>query len=138
MDLTAEQNKLLNEWKSAKTQLDLLAIREMELRNAVVAAFFQNPDDGTNTTDLPFGWKLKYVKKNNYNLGKNEAVDDALDRIAALGNEGKFIKDRIVGWTPKLMLSEYKIVDAKYKAIIDEVLTIKPAAAELKLVEPNK
>jgi len=136
--LTEAQKFILSEWEKAKAALEVAKEVEMTLRNEVVAAFWPNgADEGTTRVPLANGYSLKYVRKINHTLGDNEEVEKALADIAALGPEGKFIAKRLVGWTPKLYLTEYRQLDGQYKKIIDKVITTKDAAPSLEIVEPK-
>ena len=136
-ELTAAQNALLANWKLAKEQLEVAKEVEMELRKQVQSTFFLSPEKGTQRVDLPYGYKLKLVHKVNYTLGNNDLVNKALDDIATAGNEGTFIAERLVSWKPSLSVSEYNILDPKYKVIIDKVLTTKDGAPTIEIEEPK-
>jgi ADP-dependent phosphofructokinase/glucokinase len=135
----------LLQWEDAKATLEFAKAEEMRLRKEVVDLFADESKlKGTENVELEDGAKLKIVKKLNYKLDSDiEKVETALDKIEALGAEGKFIADRLVKWTADLSVSEYNKLDelgedgAKYKAIIDEVLEIKSGAPTVELVEPK-
>jgi hypothetical protein len=135
--MSATRDDLIMRWHAAKQRLDAAKKEEMELRNQVVAMCYADAQEGTHNLDLGSGYKLKAVVKNNYTLADNEAVDAALSKLRKVGNEGEFLADRVIGWTPKLSLSEYRELQPQYKAVIDTVLTIKPGAPSLELVEPK-
>lgn len=135
MSLT-ERDELIMQWEQAKTELDNWKIKELELRTKLVEENFIN-EDGTQNLELGGGWKLKAVIKTNYSFTSKEALDKQLDKLERLGPEGKFVAERIVTYSPKLSLSEYKKLDNKFKKIIDEVVVTKPAAPTLELVAPK-
>lgn len=131
-------------WQNAAKQLDAIKTLEMELRNKVFGDNFPDANVGTNNLDLGMGYKLKGVRKLNYNLANGEGqTEKALDEISKLGNEGVFIAERLVGWTPKLSLTEYNKLEGsnpthkRIKAIIDSVLTITDGAPTLEVVPPK-
>jgi len=74
-------------------------------------------------------------------------VEAGLDAISKIGNDGKFIADRLVSWKPSFLKTEYtQLLDDKSKGskiasdILDVVttfLTIKDAAPTLDIVEPK-
>lgn len=145
---TVVQVALIREWLAAKTAAASAKELEMDKRKAVVAAFFpEGADEGTNNIDIGGGYGLKYVRKYNYKLGPTvDEVDDLLDSIRALGNEGTFIADRLVKWTPEMSLSEYRALSAaetssdltkKIKGLVDKALTITDASPELETIEPK-
>lgn len=124
-------------WEAAKKVLETAKESEMALREQVAKLAFPNPTEGTQHLELDDGWSIKLVHKMNYNLADNQAVDDALTRISNMGNEGKFIAERLVNWKPSLSLSEYRELEPQYRGVIDSVLTIKPAAPALEIKPPK-
>lgn len=139
-----ERDNEILAWQEASKVLEAAKTREMELRKAVMARNFPNANVGTNNLELGMGYKLKAVRKLNYNLANGEGeTDKACDEIAKLGNEGQFLAERLVGWTPKLSLTEYNKLEAsnpthaKIKAIIDAVLTVTDGAPTLEVVPPK-
>ena len=127
----------LAQWEAAKKALEVAKETEMTLREQIAKMAFPNPTEGTQHLELDDGWSIKLVYKMNYSLADNERVDAALTRISNLGQEGKFIAERLVSWKPALSLSEYRELDPQYKGVIDEVLTIKPAAPTLEIKPPK-
>jgi hypothetical protein len=101
------QDQLL--MKHQKMQADLAALKaeEMELRKYIVNRAFPSKSEGTNTLELGNGYELKAVVKYNYRLADNEIVEKTLQEIAQVGNEGPFIADRLVSWTPNFLKTEY-------------------------------
>jgi hypothetical protein len=129
----------LEAWKSAKEALDSAQVLERALRDEVVALFATNKDvmaSGTETVETPLG-KLKIEHKLNYSLGDADEVDKALDLIEKSQEGGNVIAERLVKWEPQIYVGEYKKLNDKQKAIIDKVLTIKPATKAIK-IEPIK
>lgn len=138
--LTPEQlrDKAILEWLESVKTLAAAKQDEVSRRNAIVAMCFPNPTEGTNNLVLGNGYTLKCVVKYNYTMDKDNAkVEAALEAIERLGDEGKFLADRIVRWTPELSVTEYRELGTKYKAEIDKVLTIKPGQSSLELAEPK-
>lgn len=144
MDLN-ERDKLIIAWQEADKALAAAKEREMELRTTTFEYLFPNAEVGTNTYELGKGYEVKGVRKLNYNLANGQGeTEAALDAIAKLGNEGQFIAERLVGWTPKLSLTEYKKLEPdanpthkRIKEIIDGVLTITDGAPTLEVKEPK-
>jgi hypothetical protein len=133
-----DRDKLIMEWTAAKAELDRAKARELECRHALCGQVFPDaPKEGTTTVDLGAGYKLKLVTKFNYNLSATD-TDAALDAIAASGNEGTFIADRLVTWKPALSIREYRGLSPAHRTMIDEALTITEAAPALELIEPKK
>ena len=131
-------DELIAEWLEAQNQLNKFKALEGELRKQVVERRFASaPDSGTVNSDLANGFKLKAVFKLNYNLKKAEEVESALTKIEQSGPEGAFIVSRLVKWKPELSVTEYKGLDAKFKKIIDTVLTVSKGSPSVELVTPK-
>lgn len=135
-------------WQQAKDILAKAKEDEMEIRKTAVKIYVPTPTEGTNTVELGNGYELKAGIKFNYRLAENDIVESCLDRIAAIGNEGKFIADRLVSWTPSFLITEYRVLqEEKEKGnptaiqilnIVSEMLTITDAAPSLDIKEPKK
>jgi hypothetical protein len=134
-------------WERVKKALEEIKIDEMDIRKTAVKVYVPKGHEGTNNVELGSGFTLKAVIKYNYKLDSdNNKVEAALDAVAAVGNEGKFIAERLVNWTPSLSLSEYRMLveDAKNSAAkkemldaINLVLTITDGAPTLEIKEPK-
>lgn len=137
--LTQEQrDAILMEWHEAKADLERAKDREMTARKAAFSACFEAPKEGVNTLELGGGYAIKGTYKLNYILDPDVGkVEKALDKIEAMGAEGKVIADRLVKWKADLSLSEYRKLDAKYKKVIDTIVTTKEGAPSLELKEPK-
>ena len=110
----------------------------MALRKAIFEVQFPNHSEGTARVPLGNGYQLKAVGKLNYKLdNKDGATEKALEELETAGNEGKFLADRLVKWSPELSITEYRKLDPQYKVIIDKVLTINPGAPTLEIEEPK-
>lgn len=143
--LTNDQ-KLMEHIK-IKADIEALKADEMDLRKLIVRSAFPNAQEGTNNLDLGGGYTLKAVVKFNYKLPDNDKVEAGLKRLESLGNQGPFIADRIVGWTPAFKLTEYRVLeedaakDDKFAIdalkIIHEFLEIDEAAPTLEVKEPK-
>ena len=142
-----DRDQLLMEHKKLQDELTILKDKEMELRKYIVKRAFPNAIEGTNTEDLGNGYQLKAVVKYNYKLSDNDVVEKTLAEIATIGNEGSFIADRLVSWTPNFYKTEYnKLMDdaaagnENAKAILklcEKMLVITDAAPTLAIVEPK-
>lgn len=141
-------DEILLLWQQKKEAIETAKNEEMELRKYVVKREFPKPDEGMNNKDLGNGFTLKAGIKYNYNLASNDVVEDCLNHIAKLGNEGPFIADRLVGWTPSFKLTEYRLLcEARDKGeqhainilkYVETMLTITEAAPTLEIKEPKK
>lgn len=125
-------------WVAAETKLQEVKLEEMLLRKAVFEVKFPGIPEGTHRVPLANGYQLKAVGKLNYNLANKEGqTEKALEELEKLGPKGAFLADRLVKWSPELSITEYRQLEPQYKAIIDTVLTVKPAAPTLE-IEPPK
>ena len=141
------EDQLLMEHKKLQDDLTSLKEKEMELRKYIVNRAFPKKEEGTNTKELGNGYELKAVVKFNYKLADNDVVEKTLAEIAAVGNEGAFIADRLVGWTPTFYKTEYNKLqqDAeggnetarKILKLTERMLTITDAAPTLTIKEPK-
>jgi len=141
------EDALLLLWNEKKKAIETAKEEEMELRKYIVKREFPKAQEGTNNKELGEGYKLKAVVKFNYTLADNDTVEKCLDHIAALGNEGSFIADRLVSWKPNFLKTEYnELLERKDKGderaikilgIVEQMLTITEAAPTLDIVEPK-
>jgi hypothetical protein len=142
-----DTDTLLMEHQKLKDDIDKLKEREMELRKYIVDRCFPNKQEGTNILALGAGYELKAGVKFNYKLDTDlKKVENALDDIAVMGNEGAFLADRLVKWEATFLLTEYREIcksDAtdiqkKIRKRIEDVLTITEAAPTLEIKEPKR
>lgn len=141
------EDQLLLLWQDKKAAIEKAKAEEMDLRKYIVAREFPKKQEGMNTKELGQGYQLKAGIKYNYKLAENDKVEECLGKIAALGNEGSFIADRLVSWTPNFLLTEYRqLQEEKEKGsgfaikaldIVNEMLTITEAAPTLEIREPK-
>lgn len=141
------QDELLVRHQQLKDALDKAKADEMELRKYIVNRAFPNKVEGTNTLELGNGYELKAGIKFNYKLLDNKVVDDCLDRISKIGNQGSFVAERLVSWTPNFLLTEYRELQEHAKEghleaqtilkITNEMLDITDAAPTLTIKEPK-
>jgi hypothetical protein len=157
-EFAARRDNAILTWRHDKQQLDFWKGNEAARRAEVTAICFPEAKKGTQRYPLGSGYALKLVYGYNYKLGNKEMVDpinpgEAIpvrkqvemleDAIAELGNEGPFLAQRLIKWTPELVEREYLALDSdnethmKAKALIDAILTITPASPQLALEEPK-
>lgn len=118
------QDQVLFTWQQLKEQLAKAKEAELEYRKYVVKRAFPQATEGTNTVELNNGYALKAVVKHNYKLLNNEVVENCLDRIAKIGNQGSFIADRLVSWSPSFLLTEYRALQKEDTEETKEILKI--------------
>jgi hypothetical protein len=142
-DLTT-RDALLAQWETSKEALERSKTREMDVRKLVFAFNFPTPKEGTQRVELGNGYNLKAVHKVNTTISaSNEDVDKAEDAASKCGNEGTFLFERIITWTPNFSKSEYKKLEAsnpthiKIKALVDGLITEKPGAPALEIEAPK-
>lgn len=143
-----DQDKLLVLWQQKKDAIETAKSAEMELRKYIVNRAFPQKHEGTNTLELGGGYELKANVKFNYRLADNVLVEATLNEIEKVGNEGQFIADRLVSWTPNFLLTEYRALQEQAEKgsqqakdilkLVEKMLTITDAAPELKIKEPKK
>ena len=135
------EDDLLMMWQKRKEAIEVAKEQEMELRKYIVSRAFPAKQEGMNNKDLGNGYTLKAGVKYNYNLADNDTVEDCLNRIAKIGNQGSFIADRLVSWKPSFLLTEYRALqDEKDKgdktaieilAVVNDMLTITEGAPSI-------
>lgn len=131
-------------WEALKPAMKAITDEEARVRRDIVAGLFPNAQSGTNTFPLADGREVKAVIGTNYTLAGNEAVDAVCDQIERIGNQGAFLAERLITWTPKLAVGEYKELDTNsedqklIKSLLDTIITTKPAMPTLEIVTPSK
>ncbi len=147
--LPLDRDGMLMLWKISKDTLDQYKDQEMEYCKICAAMLVPAKTEGTINVELGNDYKAKVVHKYNYKLaGDNDIVWAILDKISAIGNEGKFIADRLVSWHPSFLKNEYinlqeeadegsENAKAMLKIINDQLITIEDAAPSLTIVEPK-
>ena len=141
------EDQLLLEWQKKKDAIEIAKTEEMDLRKYIVKREFPKPEEGMNTKELGNGYQLKAGIKYNYTLASNDVVEECLNHISDLGNEGPFIADRLVSWKPSFLLTEYRaLCEAKDKGeeraikilnIVNKMLTVSEAAPTLEIKAPK-
>jgi hypothetical protein len=144
---TMSEDQLLMLWDSKKKAIEVAKEEEMDLRKYIVSRAFPAKQEGSNKKELGNGYNLKATVKYNYNLADNDTVEKCLNHIAALGNEGPFIADRLVSWKASFLKTEYNdLLARKDKGdqramdilnIVNQMLTISEAAPTLEIREPK-
>lgn len=143
-DAVIIRDRLLTEWRSYSQILATAKTDEMNIRKAVVG-FVTDPSKvaGTENIDLGQGWKLKAVKKENYGFIKDDdgkideaAIDRACAKLAKLQNGG-YIAERLISWSPSLSVKEFKGLTPEMHKIIDPIVVISAGAPTLEIVAPK-
>lgn len=89
---------------------------------------------GVENVDTGMG-KIKITHKLEYKFTgvPNDRIDTMLDAIEKSQEGGNVIAERLVIWKPELSVSEYKRLMPQQKALVDAILTIKPASKSIEL-----
>jgi hypothetical protein len=142
------EDDLLMLWADKKKAVEEAKEAEIDLRKYIVGRAFPAKQEGMNTKELGQGYQLKAAIKYSYNLADNAKVEECLNHISALGNEGPFIADRLVSWKANFLITEYRSLcerkDAgderaiKILGIVNQMLTITEAAPTLEIKEPKR
>lgn len=144
-----DQDGMLSLWQKAKEQLAFFKEKEMDFRKICAAFLVPDKKEGTNTVELGNNYQAKVGIKYNYKLDNdNDKVWNGLDKIKELGNEGAFVADRLVSWTPNFLLTEYRQLQedadkgSKFAQdalkIVNEFMTITEASPTLEIKEAKK
>ena len=141
------EDQLLLLWQQKKNAIEVAKNEELDLRKYIVKREFPKPNEGTNRKSLGNGYELKAVTKFNYKCDDNDKVEAGLNKLSALGNEGGFIADRLISWTPNFLLKEYRQLQEDAEkgsqfaknalSIVSEFITITEAAPTLEIKEPK-
>lgn len=138
--------RLIAQHTEAKALLERAKNSEMEARLMVGNYAFPEASrkEGVNNLELSDGRVAKLGHKVNYKLvGDHDAIEKAEEACDAIGNEGGFLVERIITWSPSFSKSEYNKLDvsnpthAKVKAEIDKVLEISAGTPTLEIKEPK-
>lgn len=146
--LPIDKDGMLMLHQRIKEKLDHFKALEMEYRKVCAKILVEKPKEGMNTVELGNGYQAKVGIKYNYKLdSSNDKVWEGLEKIEKIGNQGKFIAERLVSWTPSFLLSEYRKLqeeaqDGSQEAkqmleAINEFMTITEAAPTLEIKEPK-
>jgi len=131
MEITKEINDKLVEWNALKHQLNMMSVRENELRREIVKSLF-TAKPGTERLELGNGYTLKAVKKENFTLKNNNHETEI-----ALANWDQLTRNTLVKWKPEISIAAYKnLTDDQRKHLLDTCLEIKPGMPELEIVAP--
>lgn len=142
------QDELLVIWSKLQSQIATLKAQELEFRRYVVSRAFPQAVEGTNVQELGNGYSLKAKIKYNYNLKDNDTVWAGLEELSKLNNEGPFIAERLVSWSPNFLLTEYRKIEdeaangseiaKKQLFVISKFMERKNATPELEIKAPKE
>lgn len=115
----------LERWQVLKASIAKLTSEERALRQELFDGTFPNPEEGTNTVELPDGRKIKGV----YKITRSVREKD-LTRVP------KELRDEVFAVKHSLKTRQYRELTDAQRAKVDEALTIKPGLPSLEIVEP--
>jgi len=113
----------LERWQVLKASIAKLTAEERSLRQELFEGTFPNPEEGTNTAELPDGRKIKGV----YKISRTVREKD-LTRVP------KDIRDEVFAVKHSLKTRQYRKLTDAQRAKVDEALTIKPGLPALEVV----
>ncbi len=127
----------LAEWKQAADAMSQWQAIERQLRQECVAlSGFNSP--GSHNVDLDGTNAAKVQIKQNISLDKDHTKVGAMcAKLIANGLEPAIV-NRLIRWKPDLADGEYKKRPEQYRAIVEEVLTVKPAMPSIEIVQPKR
>lgn len=122
----------IGEWHTLQNQLTSMKEREMELRLEIFKAIFPTPTEGTNTADMPEGWKVKGTYKLSRTLDES-----ALPAILEQLRKKKVKTDTVILYKPSLDTKAYRLMDPDHRHLLEQAMVIKPGAPSLELIPPK-
>lgn len=132
-------SRLIHEWEEKKAELARVKAEELALRVKLVAEGF-DPDvrSGTQNLVLKTGDILKAKKRLNYSFTSTMDIKSVLVRMEDVGPDGGFVAQRIVAWTPRLVIGEYNKLQMLangplFRQMLDPVIVVTDATPELEL-----
>lgn len=133
----SEKDALIQRWLDSKDALEKSKELENQLRLQVLEACIENvPEKGTINYELGNGYKLKFEFRQNVRLDQSK-VDATIAKLERLGDEGKFIADRLFKMKAELSITEYNQLNDKMRKLVDEIVTKSPATPAVTFVEPK-
>lgn len=128
-----ELHAKIGRWNELQRQLGGLKEEEAALRAEIFKEVFPHPTEGSNTADMPEGWKLKGTYK--LNLSLDEA---ALPAVLAALRKKKVNTDAVILYKPALDTKAYRMMDPDHRHLLETAMVIKPGLPSLELVAPKK
>jgi len=125
-----DYQNLLIEWHGLQEKLKEVKEREMFVRKQLFDHYFMNPKVGVNRHDLGSGYQLegKYALSYSMDFDKFRKVCDS-----DAGLDVGLVFEDVVDYKPVFNTTTYKQLAEEMRAVIDEALTIKPAAPTLEI-----
>lgn len=143
---TAIFERLEKQHAHSKAVLQVAKDTEMNLRKLFAEYVLPSSErkEGVNNVDVGGGRTVKITHNVNYKLvGDHAKIEKAEADAAKVGNEGAFLIERIITWTPDFSKSEYNKLQednpthVKVKKIVDDILTTDAGAPKVEVKEPK-
>lgn len=131
---------LLTQWYEAQQQLEAAKDREAELRKQIGESMLwdHHKVKGVQRHPLGNGYNLKLDKRENVSVANKEhEAAQAVAQLRTLGAVEADRANRLFSFSARLSETVYKELTDAEKAIVDPIITRKPAAPSLKLEEPK-
>ncbi len=125
------------EWATKDAELQRVKLEELDLRHKVIAACFGELPQGTTNCELERGYKLKAVVKPYAKAPDVATLKTALEALAAAGEVGAMLVERLVRWAPEISIGELKKLTPEHRAIIGEAIIITTGTPSLELKAPT-
>lgn len=104
---------------------------EKALRQALFAGTFPNPKEGVNNYELPDGTIVKGTYKLNRTIDKDRLAKTKLELPPG-------VLKAIFKIETKLVDGQYKKLPDEQRAIVDQVLVVKPGLPALEIIRPER
>jgi hypothetical protein len=150
--LLIERNMKIQSWFDTSKALTEAVTAERAARAVVVDVLFPNIRKGTQRVDIGHGWNIKLVYGFTASLGDKELTDDSgakvpivnqveavIAKIAGTSAEGQYVAERLFKRQYSFSLAEYeKVNDMNIRALVDDILEVKPASPQLSAEPPKE
>lgn len=122
----------IGQWNELQRQLEAIKQQELTLRKELFEEAFANPAEGTNTLDLPEGWKLKGNYKLNRKLDE-AALPEVLKELRKLHVK----TDSLIKYKPELSTTEFRKLTPEQEKVLAAAMVTTPGTPSLELVAPK-
>lgn len=133
---------LIQSWLDEAAKLEAAKEQELQLRYKLVKALF-NHDVAQSDSEIRYSqnlpnpdYKVTADCKLTFTLDQDE-LESIFDELRAM-EDGEWIITNLFKRKYEIVKRIYSILPPHYKAVIDKVLTIKPATPQVKFVSPKE
>lgn len=142
IELPADRETLLKEWKEISEWIKTAQNKENQLRLKLVSDLFTAEKlEGSETVDIGWGYRLKATKNLNYNATNKEGQTEKL--LAAVHAIDPGTAQALVRWQPELSVTAYRALltllekHPELKEVAALAITVKPGMPELEMIAPK-